>query len=158
MFMHGCRRMTGGQKEYRPESERTQKGTLVNVIPRMAWTTYMHTRGTSVVRAVSLKLTLRYAIARFEKASELFRFMPTHLEENTRKSNAAKRCRNKFGRHKTELLAQLAPRFAFFCLCALCLTPDHSQHSAALTNTDSENPAAMRSQHLPPSSANTHLV
>lgn len=50
----------------------------------------MHTSGTSVVRVVSLMLTLRYAIARFEKASELLRFMPTHLDQTIRKQKSGK--------------------------------------------------------------------
>ena len=102
-------------------------------------------------------LTLRYAIARFEKASELFRFMPTHLEETIRKQNRARRCRNQLNRLKTAFLEELAPRFVF-CHCEQCITPDHSQPSAPLTITDSAKWAAMRSQHLLPPSANTHLV
>lgn len=102
-------------------------------------------------------LTLRYAIARFEKASELFRFMPTHLAEKTREKKPARRCLNQFNRRKTAILEKLAPRFAF-CHCELCIAPDHSQPSTPRNCADSAHRAAMRSQHLLPPSANTHLV
>ena len=70
-----------GYNEGRPQPERAIERTLVDINPCTTLSTCMHTSGISIIRVFSLILTLRYAIARFEKASELFRFMPTHLKQ-----------------------------------------------------------------------------